>query len=84
MNSEKNYYVLVNFMAKQVGWLTVLAESEDNAREKLIKEFTDTKGIKDFEITEVRDVPPIMDVPVPHDTEDVPSEDTDIVKETVH
>lgn len=85
MDSEKIYYALVNFMAKQTGWLTIKAENEENARETLLKEFVGTEGIKEFEITEIRDVPPIMDIP------NLPSEDdledttiTEDKKETVH
>lgn len=86
MDSEKTYYALVNFMAKQTGWLTIKADNEENARETLLKEFVGTDGIKDFEITEIRDVPPIMDIPnLPSedDLEDNPAVVED-KKETIH
>lgn len=79
---EKIYYALVNFFAKNEGWLTIKANSEDEARDILMKEFASNDAITGFNITEVKDVPPIMpSADIPADNDD---DDEDEKEETVH
>lgn len=73
--AEKIYYALVNFYARQEGWLTMKAQSPEEAKEILKKEFGENEAMKDFNILDVRDTPPIDDV-VTEEQEEETKEET--------